>query len=272
MVEILLDHRAIIDEIVGDGILAFFGAPEPMAEHPARAVACALQMQASMEDINRLNEVEGLPHLEMGVAVNTGTVIVGNIGSEKRTKYGVVGAEVNFTGRVESFIGGQVLISQSTYNSLKDNLDVRNILEVEMKGIPGRVPLYDVRGIRGSFNVHIPDRDETPVPLETVLTAQVYLLDQKTVTGREILARITHISMKSAVLALDEQINQWDDLRILLLNDQMKPESGEIHGKVVSVTEDADALAAVVRFTFVSPEAYTTFRRITRSSNKLSGQ
>ena len=86
MVEILIDYQGTIDEIIGDGILAFFGAPEPLDDHPARAVACALKMQAAMDEINALNEADGLPRLDMGVAVNTGSVVVGNIGSEKTSK------------------------------------------------------------------------------------------------------------------------------------------------------------------------------------------
>ena len=99
MIEILLEYRAVIDEILGDGILAFFGAPEPLEDHPVRAVACAMAMQAAMDEINFLNEADGLPILEMGLAVNTGAVVVGNIGSERRAKYSVVGAHVNFTSR-----------------------------------------------------------------------------------------------------------------------------------------------------------------------------
>ena len=129
MVEILIDYQGTIDEIIGDGILAFFGAPETLDDHPARAVACALKMQAAMDEINTLNEADGLPRLDMGVAANTGSVVVGNIGSEKRAKYGAVGAQVNFTGRMESFtVGGQVLISSSTYEKLSQFLDIRNVL------------------------------------------------------------------------------------------------------------------------------------------------
>jgi class 3 adenylate cyclase/HAMP domain-containing protein len=268
MVEILLDYCGIIDEIIGDGILAFFGAPEPMEDHPARAVACALSMQAAMEEINRRNEADGLPHLEMGVAVNTGTVVVGNIGSEKRTKYGAVGAEINFTGRVESFtVGGQVLVSRSTFDSLKGILQVRNVLQVEMKGVPGKVPLYDVRGIGGDFNLHLTDHDEAPVRLEKPLNAQIHRLDQKEVTGSETMGRITHISMKSAVIVLKSAIGQWEDLRIFLLDEDLKPKRGEIYGKVLSVSEEDDSFATVVRFTSVSPEAYTTFRQATYSGS-----
>ena len=120
MIAILLDNRAVIDEILGDGILAFFGAPEPLEDHPARAVACALSMQAAMDEINAENEADGMPRLAMGIGVNTGSVVVGNIGSERRTKYSVVGSDVNFASRMEAFaLAGQVLISASTYSRVQ---------------------------------------------------------------------------------------------------------------------------------------------------------
>ena len=74
MVEILQDDGAIINEIIGDGILAFYGAPDPVNDHPARAVACALKMQLAMDAINSGNIRKGLPTLEMGIGVNTGDV------------------------------------------------------------------------------------------------------------------------------------------------------------------------------------------------------
>ena len=130
MIDILLDNRAVIDEILGDGILAFFGAPEPLEDHPARAVACALSMQAAMDEINAENEAEGLPRLAMGIGVNTGSVVVGNIGSERRTKYSVVGSDVNFASRMEAFaLAGQVLISAATYSRVRDLVEVDNVLD-----------------------------------------------------------------------------------------------------------------------------------------------
>ena len=121
MIEILLDNQAVIDEIVGDGILAFFGAPETQDDHPVRAVATALKMQQVMQEVNRLNKADGLPALEMGVAVNTGQVVVGNIGSDRRAKYSVVGSHVNFASRIEAYaLGGQVIISSATYDALKN--------------------------------------------------------------------------------------------------------------------------------------------------------
>jgi len=261
MVEIILDYRGIIDEIIGDGILSFFGAPEPLEDHSAQAVACALTMQAAMEEVNAANEKDGLPRLEMGVAVNTGEVVVGNIGSEKRTKYGAVGSQVNFTGRVESFtLGGQVLITRSTYEKLQDILRVRKVLEVEMKGMSGKVELYDITGIGEPYNVYLTEKDETLVPVKEKIDIQVYRLDEKVVTGSGTAARITHISPSSAKVVLPEELSRWENVRFQLLNEQLDPEPGAVYAKVISVTRVDDGHEAEIHFTSVSPEADKVFR------------
>jgi len=265
MLEILLDHRGVIDEIIGDGILAFFGAPETMEEHPAAAVACALKMQLAMEEINALNDAEGLPRLEMGIAVNTGAVVLGNIGSEKRTKYGAVGPEVNFTGRMESFtVGGQVLISQATHNKLSGVLEIGRVLQVEMKGVPGTVTLYDVKGIRGGYDVLLPQREEEPQPLDERIEVQIQLLAEKTVSQGGAQAWITHLSMASAVLVTPQALSKWENVRIRLLNEQANPVAGDAYAKVVSAGTREGLTEATVRFTSLSSEALTTFRRQTR--------
>lgn len=258
MVEILIDYRGIIDEIMGDGILAFFGAPEPLEDHPARAVACALTMQLAMDEISRQNEAEGLPHLEMGTAVNTGLVVVGNIGSEKRTKYGAVGSQVNFTGRVESFsVGGQVLISQSTYDKMADILDVRQVLHVQMKGMSGDVTLYDIKGIRGTYDVHVPDREETPMPLPTPLKAKIRRIAKKTVSQAEFTAMIVRASAKSAIIIPEAPVELWENLKLEIIEGDSKEFPGEIYAKVVSIADEE----VTIRFTSVSAETYKVFRR-----------
>ncbi|MBM3299390.1 MAG: HAMP domain-containing protein, partial [Deltaproteobacteria bacterium] len=267
MLDILIDHRGTVDEIIGDGILAFFGAPESLEDHPARAVACALKMQAAMDEINEVNEKEGLPHLEMGVAVNTGYVVVGNIGSEKRAKYGAVGSQVNFTGRVESYtVGGQVLVSQSTHDRVRDIVDLKGVLRVTMKGIPGEVPLYDVIGIRGTHNVHLPESDFSPVLLKNSIEVRMRRLDEKIVADAETAASITHISMTSALLVLPHSIRQWENVRIHMLDPDHRSVIGEVYGKVVSVREIEGATEALVRLTSASPAAYAMIRKASNAA------
>lgn len=258
MIEILLDYRAVIDEIIGDGILAFFGAPETMEDHPVQAVACALQMQTAMEELNALNAADGLPYLEMGIGVNTGQVVVGNIGSEKRTKYSVVGAHVNFTSRVESYaLGGQVLIGSSTYQRVKDVIDVGDIIQAQMKGIPGTVTIYEVHGISGPYNIHLKDRLETPVLLPARLPVKVLRISEKIITGATGSAWITHLCETSALVVFDGELGEWEDVRLHFLDAQGVEMPGKIYGKVTAVRPTGDnQQEATIRFTSVSPQTY----------------
>ena len=88
MVEVIGRHQGTIDEFIGDAILVIFGAPVRRADHAESAVACAVSMQLAMDPLNEANRRDGLPELEMGIGVNTGEVVVGNIGSDTRAKYG----------------------------------------------------------------------------------------------------------------------------------------------------------------------------------------
>jgi len=262
MVEIILDHRGIIDEIIGDGVLAFFGAPEALENHPELAVACALKMQLAMEEINAQNEADGLPHLEMGVAVNTGEVVVGNIGSEKRAKYGAVGAQVNFTGRVESFtVGGQVLISRGTYERISDKLEVRQVLEVAMKGVLGKVNLYDVKGISGPYGACLSDGDETVKDLGDGIAVQVFRLDQKMMSGKGERGHIRYASLTSARVTFESGISPWEDILMVVQGDPGSHVNREIYGKVISVTSADLRTEGLVRFTSVSSDAYNMLRQ-----------
>jgi class 3 adenylate cyclase/HAMP domain-containing protein len=259
MIEILMDNQAVIDEILGDGILAFFGAPEPMEEHPARAVACALQMQTAMDEINAENQADGMPQLAMGIGVNTGTVVVGNIGSERRTKYSVVGSDVNFASRMEGFaLAGEVLISASTYSRLKDLVEVRNVLQVEVKGMPGKATLYDVQGIGPPYNIRLPDKSEALVKLPEEIVAQIHLLKDKIVTGTDARqARVTHLCDTAALLNLAGTMTEWEDVRLTFLDDKQEPIPGYIYGKVTQVKPFMEGRCEVlISFTSVPPKIY----------------
>ncbi|MGO8761810.1 MAG: adenylate/guanylate cyclase domain-containing protein [Desulfobaccales bacterium] len=261
MIEILLDHRAVIDEILGDGILAFFGAPEPREDHPARAVACALSMQAAMDEINAANEADGLPRLAMGIGVNTGSVVVGNIGSERRTKYSVVGSDVNFAARMEAFaLAGQVLISASTYSRVRDLVKVDKVLEAEMKGVPGRATLYDVRSIGAPYNIRLPDKSEQLRQLPDPIEVRIHRLHGKIVTDATGRAWVTHLGDTAAQMTSEGALEAWEDVRLTLLDANQEPVPGHIYGKVTRVTPLADGgFEVLVSFTSVPAEIHRTF-------------
>jgi class 3 adenylate cyclase/HAMP domain-containing protein len=262
MVEIIQNQGGIVDEIMGDGILAFFGAPEPLQDHPGRAVASALQMQAVMEEINGLNEADGFPSIEMGIAVHTGTVVVGNIGSEKRTKYGAVGSDVNLTGRMESYaVGGQVLISRSTYERIPQILEVMDVLEIQMKGVALPSLMYDVRGISEPYNIQLPVRKEDLIPLRDNIEIRLYTLDRKAVAETALRASITHFSSKRVSVSSMCPVSQWEDVKIQILDDNLAPINGECYAKVISVKHVEGGYECLMRFTCVPSEVFEALRR-----------
>ena len=145
MTDIIIGHQGTIDEFIGDAILAIFGAPVTRPDDADRAVQCALDMQQAMNDINRDNRKAGLPEISMGIGVNTGAVIAGNIGSEKRSKYGVVGHHVNLTARIVSeTAGGEILISSSTLEKLRSEVELGRQKQAQVKGIMEPVTMHQV--------------------------------------------------------------------------------------------------------------------------------
>ncbi|NND68001.1 MAG: response regulator [Halioglobus sp.] len=148
MSDIIMEHHGTIDEFVGDAILAVFGAPMHREDDADRAVHCALAMQAAMDEINALNEADGLPVISTGIAVNTGDVIAGNIGSERRSKYGFVGHPMNVTSRIEDQCGGgEILISDSTLRSLKTPPELGRSQSINVKGIDETILIHEMKGM-----------------------------------------------------------------------------------------------------------------------------
>ena len=148
MTDIILEHGGTIDEFLGDAVLAAFGAPTKTPDHAQRAVTCAIAMQAAMDDINTQNKADGLPEIEMAIALNTGEVVAGNIGSERRSKYGFVGHEVNVTSRIEdAALPKEILVSERTLNCLDlTGFNVGESRSLNPKGIEGTLSVFPVNG------------------------------------------------------------------------------------------------------------------------------
>ncbi len=148
MIDIIMRHEGIIDEFTGDGILVVFGAPRLLPNHTRKAVACAFEMQESMKELNKGNSRLDLPQLEMGIGINRGELVVGNIGSEKRKKYGAVGSPINVAFRIEKKARpGEILVTQAVKDRLGNKLQISSHWKDSLKGI-GNTAIYQVIGIK----------------------------------------------------------------------------------------------------------------------------
>ncbi len=132
-------------------MLAFFnGIDSDVASRAADAVECALEMQREFEEVSSTGSNEGLPVLRTGIGIHTGEVVVGNIGSETRAKYGIVGSAVNETDRIESLApAGAVLISGQTRALISKRVIVGRKYQVGLKGLNGVRDLYPVIALDG---------------------------------------------------------------------------------------------------------------------------
>lgn len=149
MIAVIERHRGIIVDFYGDSILVFFnGVETDVTGRALCAVNCALEMQSAFNEFARENTAEGLPEIRMGIGVHTGDVIVGNIGTETRAKYGIVGSDVNLTDRIQSTAGGgKVVISERTYEAIRESLKVSREFSVCLKGVQDDKKLYEVESV-----------------------------------------------------------------------------------------------------------------------------
>jgi adenylate cyclase len=215
MTEAIAPYEGTIDEFIGDAILVLFGAPIYRVDDAARAVASAIAMQLSMRSVNQKLGQMGLPEIAMGIGINTGEVVAGNIGSQSRAKYAVVGNHVNLTARIESYtVGGQILISESTYAEIADIAKTNGSMEVEPKGVSQPISIYDIYGIGGSYDLELPAIGESLTNLEIPIPVTYRILEEKHL-GTDILnGEIWRLSLHGAEIVVSQALPSLTNIKV----------------------------------------------------------
>jgi len=253
MVDVITRYHGTVDEFQGDGILAFFGAPLASRDDPERAVACAVGMQRALAEINAEQRRQRFPELHMGIGINTGEVIVGNIGSEKRTKYGALGTPINVAYRIESYtVSGQVLISQSTYERVKDVVRVGSTWDLEFKGMDELIQVYEVNGLNGRYSCSMPkETAEHFLDLDKPLSIECFIVEGKTVSDKGIAGRIERLSENRAQGVLDGALEKNMNLKVRITPDDAGTLS-ETYAKVMEAAPMSGNRATRIVLTFTS--------------------
>ncbi len=255
MADVIMKYRGTIDEFIGDAILVIFGAPVLREDDAQRAVACATEMQCTMAEVNAWNRAEGLPEVEMGIAVHTGEVVVGNIGSQKRAKYGVVGTTVNLTSRIETYtVGGQVLISEPTLRAAGAAVSVAGQMAVRAKGAREPMLAYDLRGIGEPWNVALPQTEHKTVRLTRPVSVRYFKVDGKQVSETAALGLMVALSTKGADMQAEEQLPPATNLKLHVLHADGSEVPGDLYAKVVESSGVVPKGCFSVRFTSMPPE------------------
>jgi adenylate cyclase len=148
MVKVLFENQGTLDKFVGDMVMALFGAPLDDEDHAEHAVRAALAMVRALEVLNAEWQSFGLPRLDIGIGINTGEMVAGNIGSASIMSYTVIGDAVNLGARLESLnkeYGTRIIISEATRSRLKGQYDIRPLGSVTVKGKSQAVAIFEVR-------------------------------------------------------------------------------------------------------------------------------
>ena len=233
MADIVIAHGGTINEFIGDAIFAVYGAPIEHPDHAERAAATALAMQRGMDALNEANAAGGRPRFEMGIGINTGEAVVGNIGSEQRTKYAVVGAAVNLAARVEGCtVGGQILLTESTVRYLGPLADVASPVHVELKGLDAPVALYELRGLSGRWA----QRREAVAPAgrDVSLPLIGWIVDGKQVRTESFAGRVRQVAGRRLDAELDTTLAPLTNVRLRLTWPELGRVSGDLWGKVTT--------------------------------------
>lgn len=145
MTEIVFQYEGTVDKFMGDGMMVFFGDPEPLSDHALLCVRSAIDMQRKVREIRAKWEKQGGMPIQIRIGINTDTVVVGNMGSSRRLSYTVLGSAVNLAQRLESNApAGGILISRRTNDLIKDHIPALPLGQIEVKGFEEPISVYEV--------------------------------------------------------------------------------------------------------------------------------
>ena len=249
MVDVIHKNKGTVIEFLGDGVLAIFGAPVHYENHADFAVACALEMQIAMDMVHHFNAEHGFPKFGIGIGINTGETIVGNIGSPKVMKYNVIGQSVNLASRIEGYsTASQVLISDSTRLAVKAPLHIEQVFEVHPKGVQGALKVYHIDSIGKPFSLALISSEESLKRLETPVAVVCYKVKHKAVVQVEQHYFLLSVSPHKAIMLpakTDIVLGEMDTIKLVSRTKH------EAFAKVVKRTEQG---TLIIRFTSAAKE------------------
>ncbi len=151
MTELVFRYQGTLDKYVGDEIMAFWGAPIPFEDHALQACKSAIEQMKKLHELNAMWEEQGKPSLNIGIGLNTGPMVVGNMGSSSRMDYTLMGDNVNLGARLEGtnkVYGTNIIISENTYEHVRDHVVVRELDLIRVKGKEQPVVIYELVDIK----------------------------------------------------------------------------------------------------------------------------
>jgi class 3 adenylate cyclase len=149
MTDVIFEYNGTLDKFLGDGLMAVFGAPIAMKNCTFAAVKAAIDMRTRLGDFNKARAVSGAEAIRVGIGINFGDAVVGNVGSRERMDYTVIGDAVNTAQRIQSYSQeGQIILTEDAFKQVKDYVNGKLLGEYQLKGKALGVNIYEVTGVK----------------------------------------------------------------------------------------------------------------------------
>lgn len=272
MSEIIFRYGGTIDKFMGDSIMTIFGMPEARTDDLERAIACAVEMQRSMLEVNSLNTEHGYPRLFMGIGINTGNVVVGNLGSELHCEHTVIGDEVNLVSRIEAFsLRGQILLSEHSYELAQGYIECGQCNQAKIKGKHHPVNFYELFATMRPRYLEVPRveaRKSPRIPVDFPL--RFSLLSDRQVAQNSYEGTAVDLSYHGLQAHLPIELEAFSDLRIELSTSLMLNNPNHIYAKVLRTQPEKSGWLSRMEFTTIDDMGQETIKSYIDQSIALS--
>lgn len=256
MSEVVAANGGRIEKFMGDSVMAVFGLPRARPDDARRAVACALQMQAALDELNARSGRPPGPHLYMGIGLSSGWAMTGQLGSELYSEHAVIGDDVNLASRIEAVsLRGQVLISDSTYARCGGEVLTADPVSVYVKGKALPVTIHEVLEMPGlGLKAHRHDQRSSP-RVKAKLPVTYYIVRDKVVTSERCDGLLMDISYQGAALRLGRELPPHTEIKLSISVPFVGAGANDIYARIIRTRIEEGQAVSGVEFTVISDEA-----------------
>lgn len=251
MSAVVIAHKGVVDKFMGDSVMALFGVPVRSKDDLMQALNCAVRMQQAMAEINRVNEILGVPHIYAGIGMNTGQVMAGSFGSHLHSEYTVIGNQVNLAARIEAYsLRGQVLVSEAIRSQAGERIETGCCNRVMIKGKSEQVPLYELKAVNWPQRIEVPPVEERNHPRICLDLPVVFRrVHDKQVLARQHQGRILDMSYGGMRALLPMALPPYSEVVITLMPDLASGGVTDLYAKVLRCIEDSNGYVSSLEFT-----------------------
>jgi adenylate cyclase len=261
MSRVVVRHGGIVDKFMGDSVMALFGAESVAHDDVKRALACAVDMQIALMQLNDRHKETGMPPVFMGIGINTGLVMAGTFGSELYSVFTVVGDEVNLASRIEAVsLRGQVLISDATYERVADYVTAARPMTVFVKGKALPIGFREVLAIP-SLGLVVPRQELRRSPRVQAKLPFTYRAVEADVIGQARQASTLDISYHGLLARVPDRLSEHTEIHIDLPLPLVEHTAKGIYARVVKSTERDGMNLAAIEFTAIGEADAAAVRR-----------